>query len=242
MLTNWTQSGNLWVIGGQTQQGDPRQTGVGYKPGFERAGYPKSVYLDDKPLKPVDALSKVVPGTFYFDYNADKIYIGDNPAGHKIEAAKVADAFHGSAQNVTIQNLVVEKYASPIQHATILMGPNWTVQNNEVRLNFSEGIHATDNGKIIGNFVHDNGDFGMEGIGNNILVQGNDIAHNGFWAGVDPYWGAGGFKFTQTDGLVVRDNYSHNNDSYGMWTDINNIHTLYENNVVVNNTGIWDIS
>ena len=50
------------------------------------------------------------------------------------------------------------------------MGPNWTVQNNEVRLNFSEGIHATDNGKIIGNFVHDNGDFGMEGTGNNILV------------------------------------------------------------------------
>ena len=69
-------------------------------------------------------------------------------------------------------------------------------------------------------------------------MQGNDIAHNGFWAGVDPYWGAGGFKFTQTDGLVVRDNYSHNNDSYGMWTDIDNIHTLYENNVVVNNTGI----
>ena len=52
----------------------------------------------------------------------------------------------------------------------------------------------------------------MEGIGNNILVQGNEIAHNGFWAGVDPYWGAGGFKFTQTDGLVVRDNYSHNNN------------------------------
>ena len=56
----------------------------------------------------------MVPGTFYFDYAADKIYIADNPAGHTIEAGNLVDAFHGNAQNVTVQNLVIEKYNPPV--------------------------------------------------------------------------------------------------------------------------------
>ena len=39
VLTNWTQSGNLWVIGGQTQQGRVHPS-AGYQRGFDRAGYP----------------------------------------------------------------------------------------------------------------------------------------------------------------------------------------------------------
>ena len=141
-------------------------------------------------------------------------------AGHKLEAGKLVDAFHGSAQNVTVQNLVVEKYDAPVQHAAIgAGGDGWTIKYNEVRLNYGDGIRASsvgatqDNIKIIGNFVHDNGDFGMAGSGKNIVVEGNEIVKNGFWAGVDPFWGAGGFKFSDTDGLIVRDNYSHDNDS-----------------------------
>jgi hypothetical protein len=57
VLTNWTQSGNLWVIGGQTQQGSVHSD-AGYLAGFERAGYPETVFVDNTPLKPVDALSK----------------------------------------------------------------------------------------------------------------------------------------------------------------------------------------
>ena len=81
-----------------------------YQPGFDRAGYPQTVFVDNAPLKPVDALSKVVPGTFYFDYGADKIYIADNPTGKKVEAGKLVFAIGGNAQNVTVQNLVIEKY------------------------------------------------------------------------------------------------------------------------------------
>ena len=88
VLTNWTQSGNLWVIGGQTQRGRVHQSAV-YQAGFDRAGYPQTVFVDNTPLKPVDALTKVVPGTFYFDYGAEKIYIADNPTGQKVEAGKL---------------------------------------------------------------------------------------------------------------------------------------------------------
>src|SRR5262245_53745162 len=121
VLSNWTQSGNLWVIGDQTQQGPVHGGAAEYYflSGAQRPGYPEQVFLDNTPLKPVDALSKVVPGTFYFDYAADKIYIADNPTGHTVEAGKLTDAFHGSATNVTVQNLVVEKYDPMIQSGAI---------------------------------------------------------------------------------------------------------------------------
>ena len=235
VLTNWTQSGNLWVIGGQTQQGRVNPSAE-FVPGTQRPGNPETVFLDNTPLKPVDALSKVVPGTFYFDYAADKIYIADNPTGHTVEAGKLTDAFHGSATNVTVQNLVIEKYDPMIQDGAIRGGQGWTIRDNEVRLNYAVGITAHGGSQIIGNYVHDNGQMGLGGYGNNILVQGNELATNGFWSGIDPLWEAGGFKFADTDNLVVRGNYAHDNNGTGMWTDINNIHTLYEDNVVVHNT------
>jgi len=235
VLTNWTQSGNLWVIGGQTQQGRVNSSAE-FLPGTQRPGNPETVFLDNTPLKPVDALSKVVPGTFYFDYAADQIYVADNPAGHTVEAGKLTDAFHGSATNVTVQNLVIEKYDPEIQYGAIRGDQSWTIRDNEVRLNYAVGISAHDGSQIIGNYVHDNGQMGLGGYGNNILVQGNELATNGFWSGIDPLWEAGGFKFADTDNLVVRGNYSHDNNGSGMWTDTNNIHTLYEDNVVVHNT------
>ena len=235
VLTNWTQSGNLWVIGGQTQQG-PVNSSAEFLPSTQRPGHPDSVFLDNTPLKPVDALSKVVPGTFYLDYAADKIYIADNPAGHTIEAGKLTDAFHGNAMNVTVQNLVIEKYDPEIGNGAINGDQSWTIQNNEVRLNYSVGITVQDGSQVIGNYVHDNGEVGVGGGGNNVLVQGNELASNGFWSGIDPLWEAGGLKFAQTDNLVVRGNYSHDNNGSGLWGDIDSINTLYEDNVVVHNT------
>ena len=235
VLTNWTQSGNLWVIGGQTQQGRVNSSAE-FVPGTQRPGNPETVFLDNTPLKPVDALSKVVPGTFYFDYAADQIYIADSPTNRTVEAGKLTDAFHGSATNVTVQNLVIEKYDPQIQDGAIRGDQGWTIRDNEVRLNYAVGITAHGGSQIIGNYVHDNGQMGLDGYGNNILVQGNELATNGFWSGIDPLWEAGGFKFADTDNLVVRGNYAHDNNGTGLWTDINNIHTLYEDNVVVHNT------
>ena len=56
---------------------------------------------------------------------------------------------------------------------------------------------------------------GLGGSGDNILVQGNEIAKNGFWSGIDVLWEAGGFKFAYTDNLIVRGNYSHDNNGSG---------------------------
>ena len=241
LLTDFTTDNGDWFVGGQTQQGE-RGALEEATPGFERAGFPDTVFIDNVPLKAVDTRAEVTPGTYFFDYEADRIYVGDNPAGHKIEAAVSPFAFGGaeSGSGVTIENLVVEKYAAPVQHAAVggsVAPDGWIVRDNEVRLNFGVGIDVGSGSQVVGNHVHDNGEMGLAGGGEGLLIQENEIAFNGFWAGIDPMWEGGGSKFTETDGLVVRGNYSHDNNGYGLWTDIDNINTLYEGNRIDNNSG-----
>ena len=235
LITSFTQQNDLWVASGQTQEGWRNGTAFG-DDGSMRAGYPETFFIDDKPLKPVDALSKVVPGTFYFDYASDKIFFADNPTGHKVEAGKVDHAFHSAANGVTIKNLVIEKYNSPAQYGAIHAdGSGWTVQNTEVRLNYGVGVYTKAGSKVLDNFIHDNGQMGIGGNGADIRVEGNEIARNGIWSGMDPGWEGGGTKWAETTNLVVRGNYAHDNFGYGLWTDIDNVNTLYENNLVQNN-------
>lgn len=226
----------LFSAAHQDQQGQRLATEE-TAPGADRAGFPETLFIDGKPLRPVGARHAVKPGTFYFDYDADVIVIADNPSGRKVEAGVSPAAFASRAVGVTISNLTVEQFNAPVQHGAIQGGKNWTVENSEVRLNYGVGIIVKDGGRITGNDVHDNGQMGIGGNGRGILVERNAIHANGFWSGIDVYWEGGGSKFAVTENLVVRDNYSHGNHGFGLWTDIDNIGTLYEGNRLVGNDG-----
>ncbi|MDB5369909.1 MAG: hypothetical protein JWP20_1467 [Roseomonas sp.] len=239
LLTGFRQDGAHWVADGQTQEGERRAEDEGLD-AFPLHANPDAVFIDNKPLLQVGSLADVAPGKYFFDYEADRIYLGDNPAGHTVEAAVSPYAFDGTATGVTVQGLTIEKYASPVQYGAIgyhTPPVDWTIQDNEVRLNYGVGIIAGDGTKVIGNYVHDNGELGIGGNGDNILLDGNEVASNGYFSGVDPFWEGGGTKFAETEGLVVRNNYTHDNNGYGLWTDIDNIGTLYEGNRVEYNTG-----
>lgn len=239
LLDGFVRDGENYVVGGQTQEGERRAAEEGLD-AFPRAAYPDAVFVDDKPLQPVGSLAELAPGRFFFDYAADRIYVRDDPAGHAVEAAVSPYAFAGGATGVTIEGLTVEKYAAPVQYGAIghhTPPVGWTIQDNEVRLNYGVGILAGTDTKLLGNHVHDNGEMGLGGSGDNILVEGNELAANGFFSGIDPFWEGGGAKFAVTRGLVVRDNLSHDNNGYGLWTDIDNIDTLYEGNRLQGNSG-----
>ncbi|KQT50670.1 hypothetical protein ASG43_05115 [Aureimonas sp. Leaf454] len=233
-LTSFEREGSLFVAGGQTQEGLRIATDEAIAP---RGGYPETLFIDGRPLTPVGSVADVTAGTFFFDYAADKIFLADNPAGHTVEAGVASAAFESDASGVGISNLVIQQFNAPTQHGAIQGGEGWTIQNNEVRSNYGVGITAQGGSQIIGNHVHDNGQMGIGGNGADIVVEGNEIASNGTWSGIDPFWEGGGTKFAETTALIVRDNYSHDNRGFGLWTDIDNIGTLYEGNLVVNNDG-----
>jgi len=228
------QSGAYWVATGVTQQ---VRGAVGEAPcrdGCPRCNHPEDLFFDDTPLLHVAAVSDVGPGRWHFDRAAAMIYLGDNPKDKKIELSVTPRAFAGAATNVTIRNLTIEKYASPTQRAAVELGHGWIIEDCELRGNHFTGIAMGPRSIARRNRVHHNGCFGFHGAGDHILVANNEIAYNGF-AGYDPFWGAGGSKWVYTSNLVVRGNFSHHNRGPGLWTDINNIDTLYENNLVEDN-------
>jgi hypothetical protein len=242
VLINFTRQGNYWVVGGQTQQGQLNGVCDAAHP---MCVYPEDLFMDGVPLLHVASLSAVGPGSWYFDYPNHNIYFYDNPNGRAVEATVTRSAFWGPAANVTISGLTIEKYATPAQFGAIgdqYPGPNWTVTNNEVRWNHGGGIYLLGGSKATLNYVHNNGQKGIGGSGNNILVQGNRVSFNN-WAGFDPAWESGGMKFAIASNLIVRGNTVDDNVGPGIWTDIGSINTLFESNVVMNNTagpGIQD--
>jgi parallel beta-helix repeat protein len=236
VLTSFSRDGSAWVASGQTQQGT-----VSGSPGdgvcrstAPRCGYPEDLFINNVPLQHVASVSAGGPGRWYFDHANNRIYLWDDPAGKTVETSVTPLAFGGTVTGVTIRNLVIEKYAAPTQSAAVQLGPAWIIEGSEVRWNHFAGISMTASTTAQGNHVHHNGAIGFFGAGRNLLVADNEIAYNGY-AGYNPYWESGGSKWVFTENLTVRGNVSHHNRGPGLWTDINNIYTLYENNTVEDN-------
>ena len=236
LLTDFSREGSLWVVGGQTQQGE-RLTVSGWqlcRDESPRCNYAEDLYFDNVPLQHVSSKSQVSAGKWFFDYDADKIYFADDPTGHTVETSVLPFAFNGSntIDNVTISNLTIEKYSPRAQRAAIYGEDteNWVLTNLTVQLNHGGGINLGNGMQVLNNRVIYNGQIGISGQGANILVEGNEIAYNNY-AGYNETWEAGGTKFAKTDNLVIRSNYVHHNGGPGLWTDINNMNVLYENNL-----------
>ncbi len=233
LLTTFTPSGALFVVSGQSQHGLDHgfcDTGI-------VCNLPEQLFFDDVPLIRVATLAEVRIGTWYLDYTAQTITFADNPSGHTVETSVTTAAFLGAANSVTVQNLTIEKYASDAQYGAIIAegGRGWIVSGNDVRWNHGGGIRTGHAATIRTNHVHHNGQIGIVGGGDDLLVEGNEIDHNNtgqFAIG----WEAGGTKFAGTNRLTVRGNFVHHNAGPGLWTDINNYKVLVETNRVEDNT------
>ena len=199
--------------------------------------YPQDVFLGGVPLTRVLDLDDLEPGQFYQDFRSNRLYLRDDPEGLLVEQARASSIVRSDARGVTIRGLVVEKAANEAQRAAIDNegGGGWVIEDNEVRYNHGVGIRG-DSSTVRGNIVHHNGQLGLSGHGDGPLVEGNEIAWNNT-AGYQCLWECGGTKWAETRGLVVRGNWSHDNHGPGMWTDINNVDALYEDNVVTGNQG-----
>jgi parallel beta helix pectate lyase-like protein len=234
LLTDFQRSGPLWVTEATAEPTPPRGQCAADSPGCT---LPEDLFIDDVSLRRSTGLDRLAPGSWYLDYAAGRVYLADNPAGHRVEISLAQHAFSGLASNVTIRGLVIEKYANPAQTGAIdasadgerSAAPDWVVEGNEVRWNHGGGIRLGPGMRVVKNQVHHNGQIGIAGSGRNILVDGNEIAYNNY-AGYSYGWEAGGTKFVATEGLVVRNNFVHHNQGPGLWTDIDNRNSLYENN------------
>ncbi|HEY0777690.1 MAG TPA: ricin-type beta-trefoil lectin domain protein [Gemmatirosa sp.] len=140
--------------------------------------------------------------------------------------------------DVTITNLVVEHYAPPFQSGAIQVGLNedgggvrWTLDSLDVRYNGYLGVRVGNRLHLLRSRLYRNASMGYGGVGDSILIEGNEIAYNNPTASNMDFEGGGG-KLVKTRWAVLRNNYSHHNGGVGLWTDIDNRDCLYEGNRV----------
>jgi len=244
VLERWVQEGPYWTHSGAIQDGQVHGYCASSIPDYQGCAFPEDLFLDEQPLWQETMLIDLdSSGEWCFDYERDRIYILADPSGALLELSVTRHAFHGAAVGVTIQGLVIEKYASPAQHGAVhgmegtlgALSTDWVVRNNVIRLNHGLAVRTGDGMQVVGNQLVRNGQLGIGGSGVDILVENNDISSNNY-AGFSAEWEGGGSKWVLTEGLVERNNRVEGNQGPGLWTDIDNVDVLYEENTVRNNT------
>ena len=237
--------------------------------------YWHSLFRDDKPLwrenrlagvnNLPDTLGRKIVGTdttygmivkpfygdWYYDLDKKKIYVLEDPRGHRLEITynwQGADfAIRGSNVNdVVVKGLIIEKYTPTWGAVTYSNASDstsfWKIENNDIRLNHSIAIVGVGNSIVRSNKLNHNGQKAISIVktkslpsGKMTIVDNNEMAYNNF-ARFNPNWDAG-TKFIRNNGIILRNNEVHHNWSHGLWSDIYNFNTVYEGNYIHDNWG-----
>ena len=230
ILTRFASEGPLWAAEAHV----PRRVARGVcRQGYEACGLALGVFIDDQPLRQVNNISLLGAGRFFVDFANGRVLLADNPDGKTVEVSAARHAFRSDAPNVSIRNLIIEKYDSPAQEGAVDSGSasGWRIEDCEVRLNTGTGIAVASGGIIRNNRIHHNGQLGATAGGTGILIEQNTIWANNIY-GFDPTWEVGGVKATGSQKIVFRRNHVHHNAGPGLWCDIDCADVIYEDNLV----------
>ncbi|MEU5895233.1 right-handed parallel beta-helix repeat-containing protein [Streptomyces venezuelae] len=156
-------------------------------------------------------------------------------------------AFSGTADDVTISHLTVQRFVAPHNEGVVNhdMADGWVIEHTRIQNNSGAGMMAGARQQVRDNCLRDNGQYGMNAYktGDSIkglVVEGNEVVGNntGNWERRRPGCGCtGGIKFWAVDGADIRGNWVHDNRGAGLWADNNNNDFRIEGNVIEANDG-----
>ncbi|MFI7316487.1 right-handed parallel beta-helix repeat-containing protein [Streptomyces venezuelae] len=156
-------------------------------------------------------------------------------------------AFSGTADDVTISHLTVQRFVAPHNEGVVNhdMADGWVIEHTKIQNNAGAGMMAGARQQVRANCLRDNGQYGMNAYktGDSIkdlVVEGNEVVGNntGNWERRRPGCGCtGGIKFWAVDGADIRGNWVHDNRGAGLWADNNNNDFRIEGNLLEANDG-----
>jgi hypothetical protein len=234
VLGRWRRNGGTWRARLPARALAP--TGP-MGPGAELGAFREDLFVDNLLYRRVASPGEIKPGTWFYDAQSHEAVLGIDPSGRTIEIGREGMAIGGDAENVSIQNLTIEKYATAPQIGAVHghAGRNWTLTNLVVRWNHGAGLNIGQGFVVRGGRVYENGQLGIGGgSAHGATINGVEISGNNY-AGYDVYWEAGGVKIAASRDVTMAGNYVHHNNGVGLWGDIDMIGTRYEGNLVVEN-------
>lgn len=238
--------GGRHVIDQQTHELPPRRPVM--LEGRSREARPEELFADGDRLRHVQRLADVDrPNTWWFDYDADEIWVFDDPSDFATLEVSIAPfAFGGDhVRDVLIRGLEVRNYASPAQGGAI-EGRNsidWTVDAVSAINNHATGIRLGPGMRVTRCLATGNGQLGVGGSGRTFVdpvvegpfhvsscrLVGNHVL------GYDWTWEAGGAKFTLVRGGVFANNLVSGHDGPGVWFDIGSRDVVVCANRIIDN-------
>ena len=238
VTTGWRRSGTRWVLDNQRQDfSTPSWLRTYVCKDNPSACILEGLFRDGVPLKHVMTLSALAKGKVYFNNAKDRMFIIDDPRGHRMEATVLAIGIEPSGAGVTIRGAVIEKMGWLGINAT---APGSTIEDCEIRYVQTTGLRLVGNDHVVRrNFIHHNGNTGIQATdGSRLLMEANEVAFNNYlhFGGRPVPHHEGGAKFLRTSDVTLRGNYSHHNDGDGWWFDTDNIRVIVEDNVFKANT------
>lgn len=150
-------------------------------------------------------------------------------------------AFTQKASGVTIKHLTVTRFTAPGNEGVVNhdFGAGWTIEYNTIEKNGGAGVMLGDNNRLAYNCLVDNGQYGFQGFGKNLIIDHNEIARNNTfdWETNSPggCGCSGGSKFWSSGPGEVTNNWVHDNMNVGLWWDNNNVGYLIEGNLIEGN-------
>jgi hypothetical protein len=237
-LTGWQLGDGGWYVDGWTHE-FARTTGDMIDPNNPMAAYPDQTFLDGVPLAQVATLGALGAGRFYVDNAADRLWIGDDPSGHTIDASYLPFAIYfNKAHGSSLRNVTVRRFATPASNmaAVRAYSNDVTVADSTFEHNAYMGLSAMGNRFTFTNLlVQDNAYIGVHGhLSNDFSLTRSTILRNNTER-FDFRHSAAGVKVTTATGIEFRSNYVADNLGPGLWTDLSGIDVTVVGNLLERN-------
>jgi parallel beta-helix repeat protein len=233
-VTGFRANDGDWAVSGWTThfdasptytKGAPDGTKAGWQfvnPEHSMAAHPDAVWVGGQEQTQVASRSAVKAGTFYVDEAQDKLYLGSDPSGKKVEASTLAQAVSLRAPGTTLRGLGFRRYADSVWQQGVITAyyPGMTLENLVVADSATAGIGIFKPGSVVRDVtITGSGQLGMQaGYADGLVVDNVKIANSND-EHFNPAPSAGGFKVTVTRGITVKNSEIVGTDGNGFWTD-----------------------
>ncbi|MPV88083.1 hypothetical protein GB882_05335, partial [Georgenia ruanii] len=234
VVPGWARDGERWVSDGWSTEFDSSPTYSwgkpdGVRPGwiflnpeYPLAAHPDQVWIDGERQVQVGARAEVRPGTFFVDYDDDKMFLGSDPTGRTVTASAQARAVRILSAGVLIRGIGVRKYAPSVPHmgAVTVEAPDVTLEHVSVTDNATTGMHVlSERAKLRDVTLERNGMMGLSATEADGLELVRVTASENNLEGFNKSPAAGGAKIGRSSTILVKDCVFAGNLANGLWLD-----------------------
>jgi len=214
---------------------------------LDRRGRVDTIWLDGQYIPKAAARDSLKPRMFWVDKDKGELIValdpGDRPERHLLEIGARGPFFSGEVSYIHIEGFHGIRSDEAYFSGAINPGnssSDWVIDGFVESWANWAGVLFHGFGHTVRNSITDfNGDDGIEGTLDEFITLENDKSRQNNWQpdrNINPSWGSGGSKFTQTDHMTVRNYDASFNHGPGIWFDENNAGITIESSVFHHNS------